>query len=191
LSSWGAPLYLPSPLLRHVAFKLSRDLDALPALRELFSACARLFLNGDASAWDRAVQMPHYSSAGMPALSLHTGLHFLQLMRSGRFRMLDYGSKRRNTLAYGQPDAPDVAALYPLLRDVQVDLVAGRADGVCHVDDVARHYAALQEAGVKASLRVFDVGHLDVTFAVRDEIRSYVLARLKRPLPEERAAVGA
>jgi hypothetical protein len=32
---WGLPVYLPSSLLRYVAFKLSYDLQAIPALNEL------------------------------------------------------------------------------------------------------------------------------------------------------------
>jgi lysosomal acid lipase/cholesteryl ester hydrolase len=37
-----------------------------------------LLLSGDKSEWDRALQMPHYNTYGMPAISLHTGAHLIQ-----------------------------------------------------------------------------------------------------------------
>ena len=40
----------------------------------------RLLFNGDASQWDRAMQLPHYNSRSMPAISLHTGLHLIQVL---------------------------------------------------------------------------------------------------------------
>lgn len=40
----------------------------------------RLLLNGDASQWDRAMQMPHYNTHSMPAVSLHTGAHLIQVL---------------------------------------------------------------------------------------------------------------
>jgi len=39
-------------------------------------------LSGDKSQWDRALQMPHYNTYSMPALSFHTGNHFLQVRRA-------------------------------------------------------------------------------------------------------------
>ena len=38
----------------------------------------RLLFNGDASQWDRAMQLPHYNTRSMPAVSVHTGLHLIQ-----------------------------------------------------------------------------------------------------------------
>ena len=45
-------------------------------------AALRLLFNGDASQWDRAMQLPHYNSRSMPAISLHTGLHLIQVQTS-------------------------------------------------------------------------------------------------------------
>ena len=39
----------------------------------------RLLFNGDASQWDRAMQLPHYNTRSMPAVSVHTGLHLIQV----------------------------------------------------------------------------------------------------------------
>ena len=39
----------------------------------------RVLFNGDKSQWGRALQMPHYSTASMPAISWHTGMHFGQV----------------------------------------------------------------------------------------------------------------
>lgn len=51
----------------------------IPALQELTQAGIRLLLNGDTSQWDRAMQMPHYNPTSMPAMSLHTGIHIVQV----------------------------------------------------------------------------------------------------------------
>ena len=49
-------------------------------LQEVTRAGLRLLLNGDASQWDRAMQMPHYNTRSMPAVSLHTGVHLIQVL---------------------------------------------------------------------------------------------------------------
>ena len=59
----------------------------IPALNELAWAAMRVLLNGDKSQWERALQMPHYNSRSMPAVSLHTGMHLIQWIRSGHFRV--------------------------------------------------------------------------------------------------------
>ena len=146
-------------------------------------------------------------------------------MRSGRFQLYDYGSPAANAARYGADAPPDVAALYPLLAGLPVDLVAGRSDGVIAREDVVRvsvsvslcsrfcaarsasrrfnlsptdplptaahpprhlsppspqgaHYDAMAAAGLDVSLKELDVGHLDVTFAAKEEVTGYVLARL-------------
>ena len=53
----GAPVYIPSSLLRYITFQLSHDLQRIPALRDLLRAGLRLLLSGDASQWDRALQV--------------------------------------------------------------------------------------------------------------------------------------
>jgi hypothetical protein len=60
-----------------------------------------MLLNGDASQWDRALQMPHYNARAMPAISFHTGVHLVQWARSGRFTLYDYGSAALNRWVLG------------------------------------------------------------------------------------------
>jgi pimeloyl-ACP methyl ester carboxylesterase len=43
----------------------------------------------------------------MPAVSLHQGLHFVQLWRSGRFRLYDYGTPAANAERYGHAAPPE------------------------------------------------------------------------------------
>jgi lysosomal acid lipase/cholesteryl ester hydrolase len=74
----GAAVLIPSSLLRYLTFKLTWDLQQIPALHELARAAIRLLLNRDTSQWDRAIQMPHYNTRSMPAISLHTGMHLIQ-----------------------------------------------------------------------------------------------------------------
>jgi len=176
----GTPVYIPSSLLRYITFKLTVDLQQVPALNELTRAALRLLLNGDKSEWDRALQMPHYAVASMPALSLHTGAHFIQLINTKKFQLYDYGSAAANQKRYGTDRPPDVAAHYHLLeKDLSVDLVAGRSDGVIAWEDVAAHYDAMTAARLDVSYKELDVGHLDMTFAVKDEVLHYVMSRLR------------
>jgi hypothetical protein len=53
--------------------------------------------------------MPHYNARSMPAVSLHQGLHFLQLYRTRRFQLYDYGSPGANLARYGHAAPPDGA----------------------------------------------------------------------------------
>ena len=76
----GAACYIPSSLLRYVTFKLTVDMQQIPALNELVRAGVRVLLNGDSSQWDRAMQMPHYNTRSMPSISFHTGMHLIQVL---------------------------------------------------------------------------------------------------------------
>ena len=174
----GTAARIPSPLLRYVMFKLTVDLHQIPALNELSRAALRLLLNGDASEWDRALQMPHYNEASMPAISLHTGDHIMQLIKRHKFLLYDYGSAEANIRQYGQPEPLDVAEHYRVLKGLPVDLVAGRSDGVVAAEDVIMHYEAMQKAGLEVSYKEMDLGHLDLTFAVKNEVQMYLLRRL-------------
>mgnify|MGYP001807473627 CR=1 FL=1 len=40
-------------------------------MADFLRAAMSAFFGGDASQWERALLMPHYSAAGMPACSLH------------------------------------------------------------------------------------------------------------------------
>lgn len=73
----------------------------------------------------------------------------MQLLKSGRFRLYDYGSPAANRARYGTPRAPDLAQGYGTLVGLPVDLVAGRQDGIIHHQDVMRHYEAMKAAGVQ------------------------------------------
>jgi hypothetical protein len=50
----------------------------VPAVHELANAALKMMFSGDASQWYRAMQMPHYNTRSMPAISLHTGMHLIQ-----------------------------------------------------------------------------------------------------------------
>jgi hypothetical protein len=59
-----------------------------------------------------------------------------------------------------------------------VDITGGRADKVIHRDDVHTHYQLMQGAGAVTHWHEFNYGHIDVTFAVKEDVRRYLLARL-------------
>lgn len=75
----GAAVLLPSNVLRFLTFKLQWDLQQIPAMHELARVALRVLFSGDVSQWDRAIQMPHYNTQSMPAISLHTAMHLIQV----------------------------------------------------------------------------------------------------------------
>lgn len=131
----------------------------------------------DPSEWDAAMRMPHYNAGGMPVLAFHVGHHMCQWVGARAFRMYDYGSAAANRARYGSPTPPDIGARYDLL-DVPVDLLAGRADGIVSSANVLLHFDAMRDAGTRVTFKEFNFGHLDFTFAVKEELRHYVLSRL-------------
>ncbi|GFH31593.1 uncharacterized protein HaLaN_30666, partial [Haematococcus lacustris] len=139
-----------------------------------------LLLSDDASQWDRAMRMPHYGAKAMPAVSLDQLLHLTQCARSGRFTMFDYGTAAANRAAYGTAQPPDVAQQYWRLGDVPIDLVAGLFDGVIPPDNVRTHYKAMKAAGLQVSLKEFEFGHLDFTFAVKEDLKRYLMRLLRK-----------
>ncbi|KAL4458518.1 hypothetical protein ABPG75_013383 [Micractinium tetrahymenae] len=177
----GMGMRLPSPLLRYITFKFTMDLRHMPALQDLIRAFMRMMLSGDSSQWDAALQMPHYSTYSMPALSLHCGAHFAQWSNDLSFRLFDYGSAAANRRHYGSDRPPSLADNFRLL-DVPVDLLAGAADGIIPPACVMMHAQRLRQAGVPCSFRILPAGHMDLTFAVRDDIRLFVLSKLRNPL---------
>jgi hypothetical protein len=62
---------LPTYAARGFFFSGLLELARLPAMADLARAAMSAFFGGDASQWERALVMPHYSAAGMPACSLH------------------------------------------------------------------------------------------------------------------------
>ena len=85
MQSMSLPDLLQARLFKCVTSKLLRSPVPIrythaqvPALHELARAAMRLMFSGDASQWDRALQMPHYNTRSMPAISLHTGMHLIQ-----------------------------------------------------------------------------------------------------------------
>ncbi|KAI8469058.1 MAG: hypothetical protein J3K34DRAFT_424964 [Monoraphidium minutum] len=175
----AAALYLPTSAARLLTFKFMLDFARLPALGDLLRAAMRFSLNGDASQWDRAVQLPHYNAAAMPAVSMHQAVHFTQLFHGGRFTLFDYGSAAANLARYGRATPPDIASEYWRL-DIPVDICAGRHDGVIPPANVRRHVTAMAAAGVDVTYREFSYGHMDFTFVTRDELRFWVLSKLMK-----------
>jgi hypothetical protein len=75
----GAAVLLPTSMLRFVTFKLQWDLVQIPAMHELTRVGFKALFSGDISQWDKAIQMPHYTAQSMPAISLHTAIHLIQV----------------------------------------------------------------------------------------------------------------
>lgn len=65
------PALLPTNMARGFFFAYLMELARMPAMADFTRALMSAFFGGDASEWDRALLMPHYSATGMPACSLH------------------------------------------------------------------------------------------------------------------------
>eukprot|EP01025_Chloroclados_australasicus_P043374 TRINITY_DN46324_c0_g1_i1.p5 TRINITY_DN46324_c0_g1~~TRINITY_DN46324_c0_g1_i1.p5 ORF type:complete len:133 (+),score=15.94 TRINITY_DN46324_c0_g1_i1:148-546(+) len=124
----------------------------------------RTALSGDTSDWDRALQMPHYGATAMPTVSLKQLCQLVSWAKSGRMHT---------------KDTYDILSQYNLL-DIPVDLVAGRQDGIISSSNIRHHFEKMDAQGVAVTYKEFDYGHLDFTFAVKEELRDYVLDRLKK-----------
>ena len=173
----GAALMIPGSFGRLFFFKIFQDAVQYPAIREFVKRSIRLLMNGDVSPWEFAMQLPHYDVNSMPGISVHSGIHLIQIVRSGRFQLFDYGSAEKNRLHYGQSTPIDIAGEYGKI-DVPVDIVAGRNDGVIPPECVQRHVRHMEEQGVDVSYREFDYGHLEFSATVGHDLQSYILERI-------------
>lgn len=81
---------IPGRYSRIAVYKVLQDIQRFPGLRSALNLIMHLLLGGDKSPWDSAMQLPHYQDDGMPGISLHTGLHLVQFVKSKRFQMYDY-----------------------------------------------------------------------------------------------------
>jgi hypothetical protein len=61
-----------------------------------------------------------------------------------------------------------------------IDLVAGLRDGVIPAENIRVHHAAMVSAGLDVSYKEFDFGHLDFTFAVKEDLKMYMLKLLRK-----------
>jgi hypothetical protein len=77
--TFAAAVFIPTFAGRTFAFKLFRDVWSIPSTAELWRLLMKTLLGGDASEWDRAMQMPHYNSDSMPAISLEQVSHLMQV----------------------------------------------------------------------------------------------------------------
>ncbi len=103
----------------------------------------------------------------------------MQWARSGKFRLYDYGTATKNRQHYnGESEPLDIAAYYHLI-DCPVDLMAGKADGIISRQNIQEHYEHMRQAGCSVTYKEFNFGHLDFTFALKEELVYYVRSRLR------------
>lgn len=81
---------IPGRYPRMAVFKSLRDVVQIPGLRKALKLILHSLLGGDRSPWDFAMQLPHYDIDDMPGISLDSGLHLVQLMKSKKFQLFDY-----------------------------------------------------------------------------------------------------
>ena len=62
--------------------------------------------------------------------------------------------------------------------DVPVDLVAGLNDGVIGPENIRAHYEAMKAGDVDVQYSEFAYGHLQLNFAVRQEMRDFIVSKL-------------
>lgn len=170
-------LYIPTQTCRALFNKLARDFQTYPALGGLVQIAISSLVGGDSSNWVGAIGMSHYNMNDMPGVSFLVAVHLVQMMRTKRFTMFDFGSHRANLDAYGVPEPLDIGAHYGAI-DIPVDVVAGVKDKLIPLSMVSRHYRTLKEAGCTASYAEFEYAHLDFTFSHSEELVAYIMSRL-------------
>ncbi|CAA7032469.1 unnamed protein product [Microthlaspi erraticum] len=170
--------YIPTRFFRMLLNKLVRDLHNYPAVGGLVQTLMGNVIGGDSSDWVGAMGLPHYNMNDMPGISFNLCLHLVQIKRSGKFKMFDYGSVSANMEVYGSPEPLDLGEFYGLI-DVPVDVVAGKKDKIIRPSNVRKHYRVMRESGVAdVSYKEFEYAHLDFTFSHREELLAYVMSRL-------------
>eukprot|EP00210_Caulerpa_lentillifera_P004099 g3910.t1 len=173
----GGAIMIPGSYTRLIFFKVFQDAVQIPAIRQFMKRGIRWLMNGDVSPWEFVMQLPHYNAESMPGISVHTGLHLIQLLKTGRFQLYDYGTPQENFAHYERPEPVDLAGEYWRI-DIPVDVIAGRQDGIIPPVCVQRHVAHMLNKGVPFSYREFEYGHLEFSATVAHDLRSYVLERL-------------
>eukprot|EP00899_Mesostigma_viride_P014727 jgi/Mesvir1/23255/Mv12876-RA.1 len=99
------------------------------------------------------------------------------------FVMFDYGSAAANQKVYGTAEPLDVGVNYGAIN-IPIDLALGKKDRLIPPDMVRTHYEKMKAAGVKVTLKEFELyAHLDFTFAVKDELVSYLMQCLAAANP--------
>ncbi|CAL8120119.1 unnamed protein product [Orchesella dallaii] len=94
--------------------------------------------------------------------SSHTVIHFLQLMKSGKFRQFDFG-KRHNKKRYGSEQPPE----YDLKKvTTKVALFYGQNDWLAVPKDVLELSKALPNVVVTYKVKLEAFNHLDFLYAV-------------------------
>lgn len=101
----------------------------------------------------------------------------MQWIKTGRFQLYNYRNAAANREAYGTDQPLDIAANYAALK-MPIDILAGTNDGVIAVENVRKHLEELEKARCHVTYKEFNFGHLDFVFAVKDDLRHYVLSRL-------------
>ncbi|GMH38353.1 hypothetical protein BSKO_06237 [Bryopsis sp. KO-2023] len=177
----GVGVMIPGRYPRKAVFKGLQDVMRIPGLRGILNLIIRGLLGGDRSPWDFAMQLPHYDEDAMPGISLHSGLHLIQFVKTKKFSMFDYGDREIHMHEYGKPEPIDLAAEYDRI-DIPVDIAAGTKDGVIPPDCVKSHVRHMREGGVNVSYKEFDYSHLEFSFTVPDDLTSYVIDRLNRKI---------
>lgn len=170
-------LYIPTQTCRALFNKLARDFQTYPALGGLVQIAISSLVGGDSSNWVGAIGMSHYNMNDMPGVSFLVAMHLVQMMRSKRFTMFDFGSQRTNLDAYGLPEPLDIGAHYGIIN-IPVDVVAGVKDKLIPPSMVRRHHETLKEAGCSTSYAEFEYAHLDFTFSHSEELLAYIMSRL-------------
>ena len=132
----GIRVLIPSSFLRDISSKLLVEINELPAVKEMFKKTLKFAFSGDRSEWDLALQMPHYNTASMPAISWHTGMHFGQVRSSFPCRNLSELLLPSSISAFH-------AFMTGLKATTSVQLLKIQSE-IAHVDDISSGNFGLQ-----------------------------------------------
>ncbi|XVF09651.1 hypothetical protein REPUB_Repub07fG0112800 [Reevesia pubescens] len=184
--------YIPTRFFRMLLNKLARDFHNYPAVGGLVQTLMSYGVGGDSSNWVGVLGLPHYNMNDMPGVSFRVAHHLVQLKRTGKFRMYDYGSTSANIEVYGSPEPLDLGEYYSLI-DIPVDLVGGRKDKVISSSMVKKHYKLMKDSGVYVSYNEYEYAHLDFTFSHHEELLAYMMSRLLlvEPAPKRQSSQKA
>jgi pimeloyl-ACP methyl ester carboxylesterase len=173
----------PSEIYRILVSKVIQDVKNSPAMKDLTSYFMTTLLGGRASShpFTKVHNLTYNTFLGTPVKIF---FHFWQIYRARKFQAFDYGPAR-NLIEYKQPTPIDMFDNYDKI-DIPIYFMMGLLDNLIEPVNIIKHFTTLARVHpTLASIKAFpDLGHLDFTLGVNEQLMTYIEEILTHKTPE-------
>jgi pimeloyl-ACP methyl ester carboxylesterase len=163
--------------------KLVQDFNNHPALRSLLAVIiSKTILGGQSS--NSPFQYVHNLVYHIfQGTSINVVVHFVQMVRTGKFQAFDYGSEEENRKHYGQATPWNFFDYYGQIDPmIPISVLYGEDDKVIPSENVLKHTNELLKYYSSDLIQVkkfTDCGHLELTFGCNVKIINHVLKTIQ------------